>query len=42
MKIAICDDEKMETTFLTELLQSYYENECEIDFFYSGKNHRNS
>ena len=37
MKIAICDDEKMETTFLTELLQSYYENECEIDFFYSGK-----
>ena len=37
MKIAICDDEKIETTLLTELLQSYYENECEIDFFCSGK-----
>lgn len=37
MKIAICDDEKIEMTLLTELLQSYYENECEIDFFCSGK-----
>ena len=37
VKIAICDDEKIEITLLTELLQSYYENECEIDFFCSGK-----
>lgn len=37
MKIAICDDEKIETNLLTELLQIYYSDECDIDFFYSGR-----
>lgn len=37
MKIAICDDEKIETVFLTELLHSYYNDKCDIDFFCSGR-----
>lgn len=37
MRIAICDDEKRETDLLTELLQSYYDAECDIDFFSSGR-----
>lgn len=36
MRIAICDDERRESESIIELLQSYYKDECDIDFFCSG------